>query len=91
VVNAGQRRLLNTVGAMVLMEAVFYSAIVPLLPHYASAEHLSKSVAGVLLGAYVVEGLAIGPAFGFALLMAAWAPGQLLGSVWGSALARSGR
>lgn len=46
------RRLLILVSAVVLVDVVFYSAIVPLLPHYTGELGLSKSQAGTLAGAY---------------------------------------
>ncbi len=46
------RRLLLLVSAVVLVEAVFFSALAPLLPHYARTLDLSKFEAGVLTGAY---------------------------------------
>jgi MFS family permease len=38
--------------AIVGVDTVFYSALTPLLPHYAAAAGLSKAGAGVLIGAY---------------------------------------
>lgn len=46
------RRLLLLVGAIVLVDMAFYSAIVPLLPAYAHRFSLSKTGAGALAGAY---------------------------------------
>lgn len=46
------RRLLLLVGAIVLVDMAFYSAIVPLLPAYAHRFGLSKTDAGLLAGAY---------------------------------------
>jgi predicted MFS family arabinose efflux permease len=46
------RRLLVLVSAVVLVDVVFYSAIVPLLPSYTDDLDLSKSEAGVLAGSY---------------------------------------
>jgi MFS family permease len=46
------RRLLLLVGAVVLVDTMFFSAITPLLPTYASRFHLSKAGAGVLSGSY---------------------------------------
>lgn len=46
------RRLLVLVGAIVLVDMAFYSAIVPLLPLYEHRYALSKTSAGLLAGAY---------------------------------------
>jgi MFS family permease len=46
------RRLLLLVCAIVLVDTSFYAAITPLLPYYAEHEHLTKTSAGVLVGAY---------------------------------------
>lgn len=46
------RRLLLLVCGVVLVETVFFSALAPLLPHYAHALELSKFEAGVLVGSY---------------------------------------
>jgi MFS family permease len=46
------RRLLLLVGAIVLVDLMFYAAIVPLLPWYADRFDLSKTGAGVLAGSY---------------------------------------
>ena len=46
------RRLLVLVSAVVLVDVLFYSAIVPLLPTYTDDLDLSKSEAGALAGAY---------------------------------------
>jgi len=48
----GMRRLLVLVGAIVLVDMAFYSAIVPLLPLYEHRYGLSKTSAGLLAGAY---------------------------------------
>lgn len=40
------------VSAVVFVDTVFYTAITPLLPHYARALHLGKSGAGLLVAAY---------------------------------------
>src|ERR1051325_278130 len=42
------RRLLLLVGAVVLVDTMFYAALTPLLPHYADDLGLSKAGAGVL-------------------------------------------
>jgi MFS family permease len=46
------RRLLTLVCAIVGVDTVFFSALTPLLPHYAAAAGLSKAAAGVLIAAY---------------------------------------
>jgi MFS family permease len=46
------RRLLLLVGAIVLVDMVFYAAITPLLPVYADRYDLGKTGAGLLAGAY---------------------------------------
>jgi MFS family permease len=46
------RRLLLLVGAVVLVDTMFFSAITPLLPTYAERFDLSKAGAGVLAGSY---------------------------------------
>ncbi len=45
-------RLLAFVCAIVGVDTVFFSALTPLLPHYAAVAGLSKSGAGVLIAAY---------------------------------------
>jgi len=49
---AGVRRLLLLVCSIVLVDTVFYAALVPLLPRYADEFDLSKGGAGVLVAAY---------------------------------------
>jgi predicted MFS family arabinose efflux permease len=46
------RRLAVLVGAVILVETMFYAAIVPLLPELAERLDLGKNGAGVLTGAY---------------------------------------
>jgi MFS family permease len=46
------RRLLALTAVVVLVDTMFYAAIAPLLPHYASDLHLSKAAAGVLAASY---------------------------------------
>lgn len=60
------RRLLALVGAVVLVDTMFYAALTPLLPHYAAQFGLSKSGAGVLAGAYAVGALVSGIPSGIA-------------------------
>jgi len=52
------KRLPVIVGAIVLVDTMFYAALTPLLPHYAQELDLSKAGAGVLAGAYAVGALA---------------------------------
>ena len=47
-------RLLGFVCALVLVDTVFFSALIPLLPHYTRVAGLSKAGAGVLVAAYPV-------------------------------------
>jgi MFS family permease len=46
------RRILVLVGAIVLVDTIFFSALTPLLPHYVDELGLSKAGAGVLAGMY---------------------------------------
>src|SRR5256885_1347575 len=46
------RRILLLVGAIVLVDTVFFSALTPLLPHYVDELGLSKAGAGLLAGMY---------------------------------------
>jgi MFS family permease len=46
------RRLLRLVCAIVLVDTSFYAAITPLLPYYVDHNHLTKTGAGLLVGAY---------------------------------------
>jgi MFS family permease len=48
----GLLRLLGFACAIVFADTVFFSALTPLLPHYTHAAGLSKTAAGVLVGAY---------------------------------------
>src|SRR5262252_6629309 len=48
----GVRALLGFVGALVLVDTVFFTALTPLLPHYVHAAGLSKAGAGLLVAAY---------------------------------------
>jgi len=60
------RRLLALVGAVVLVDTMFYAALTPLLPHYAQELGLSKSGAGVLAASYAVGALVGGIPSGIA-------------------------
>ena len=51
------RRLVVLVGAIVLVDTMFYAAIVPLLPKLADELDLGKNGAGVLTGAYAAGAL----------------------------------
>lgn len=46
------RRLLIYVSVLVLVELSFYTALTPLIPHYAHVAGLSKAGAGILVAAY---------------------------------------
>ena len=46
------RRVLFLAGAIVLVDTIFFTALTPLLPHYAHALGLGKAGAGVLAAAY---------------------------------------
>ena len=46
------RALLLLVCALVLVDTIFFTALTPLLPHYAHAAGLSKAGAGLLVAAY---------------------------------------
>ena len=60
------RRLLLVVGAIVLLDTVFYAALTPLLPHYAEEFGLSKSGAGTLTAMYAIGALVGGIPAGLA-------------------------
>jgi len=51
------RRLLLLVSALVWVDTLLYSALTPLLPHFARDLHLSKAGAGVLVAAYAAGAL----------------------------------
>src|ERR1700736_5075823 len=46
------RRILLLVSAIVLVDTMFFTAVIPLLPHYVHHLHLSRTAAGVLAGTY---------------------------------------
>ena len=52
------RRLLLLVCVVIFVETMLYSALVPLLPHYKHEFGLSKTAAGLLVGAYAAGALA---------------------------------
>jgi MFS family permease len=60
------RRLLLLVSVLVFVDTMLYAALTPLLPHFADALGLSKSRAGVLVGAYAAGALVGGLPGGFA-------------------------
>jgi MFS family permease len=51
------RRLLLLVCSITLADTILYAALVPLLPHYADEFGLSKSQAGLIVGAYAFGAL----------------------------------
>jgi MFS family permease len=51
------RRLLLLVSALVWVDTMLFAALTPLLPHFARSLHLSKTGAGVLVGAYAAGAL----------------------------------
>jgi MFS family permease len=51
------RRLLLLVAALVWVDTMLFAALTPLLPHFAHELHLSKTGAGVLVGAYAAGAL----------------------------------
>ncbi len=60
------RRLAALVGAVVLVDTMFYAALTPLLPEYADELGLSKTGAGLLAGAYPIGLLVTGVPAGLA-------------------------
>ena len=54
------RRLLLLVGAIVLVDTMFFAALTPLLPHYVDTLGLSKTGAGVLSAMYPAGALVAG-------------------------------
>jgi len=97
------RRLLPLVGAIVLVDTMFFAALTPLLRHYVDEFHLGKAGAGVLQGMYpagaLVAGIPGGMAaarfgvkptvlIGLTLLAATTVAFGLANSVWALDLAR---
>ena len=60
------KRLLALVGAIVFVDTMFFTALTPLLPHYADRFELTKLGAGVLSAAYPAGALAGGLPSGIA-------------------------
>jgi MFS family permease len=58
------RRLVSLIGVVLLFESALYSAVTPILPHYADTLHASKPAIGVLSAAYPA-GLIPGALLGF--------------------------
>jgi hypothetical protein len=90
------RPIVLLVSATLLLDALFYAALTPLLPQYARDLHLSKTSAGILSGAFGLAAmvlplllipLARHHGVGFASVNFVWAGGQLAGAVAGGALA----
>src|SRR5262249_57397205 len=50
--SARLRALLLFVCALVLVDTIFFTALTPLLPHYAHVDGLTKAGAGILVSAY---------------------------------------
>jgi MFS family permease len=97
------RRLLLLVSAVVLVDSMLYSALVPLLPRFADEYGLSKAGAGLLVAAYAAGALAgglpggiaasrVGPRrtvlAGLALMTLAGFGFAFAGDVWSIGLAR---
>ena len=60
------RRLLLLVGAIVLVDTMFFAALTPLLPHYVDEFDLGKAGAGVLQAMYPIGALVAGIPSGIA-------------------------
>jgi predicted MFS family arabinose efflux permease len=73
------RRLVLLVGAIVLVDTMFYAAIVPLLPKLADELDLGKNGAGVLTGAYAAGTLLGALPAGWLIARAGVKPTVLLG------------
>lgn len=73
------RRLLLLVGAVVLVDTVFFAALTPLLPHYVHTLGLSKAGAGVLAGMYPAGALAAAIPSGIATARLGVKPSVLTG------------
>ncbi len=76
-----RRPLLVLVGALVLTEVMFYSALTPLLPHYVHRLHLSKGAAGLLTASYAVGTLVFALPMGMAIGRIGAKRGTIAGTV----------
>ncbi|MFN8225024.1 MAG: MFS transporter [Gaiellales bacterium] len=59
------RRIVTLVCAVVFIDTMMFGALVPLIPHYADSLELTKSQAGLLLGAYGAGAFVFGIPSGF--------------------------
>jgi MFS family permease len=73
------RRLLLLVGAIVLVDTMFFAALTPLLPHYVNTLGLSKTGAGVLSAMYPAGALVAGIPSGMAAARFGVKPTVLVG------------
>ena len=73
------RRLLLLVGAVVLVDTLFFAALTPLLPHYEHTLGLSKAGAGVLSAMYPAGALVAGIPSGIATARFGVKPSVLTG------------
>src|SRR5580765_674336 len=73
------RRLLFLVGAVVLVDTMFYAALTPLLPHYSDDLGLSKTSAGILAGSYAFGALVAGIPAGMLATRLGVKPTMLIG------------
>lgn len=73
------RRLLLLVGAVVLVDTVFFAALTPLLPHYVHVLGLTKAGAGVLAAMYPAGALVAGIPSGIATARLGVKPSVLIG------------
>jgi predicted MFS family arabinose efflux permease len=73
------RRLMTLVGAVVLVDTMFYAAITPLLPDLARELGLGKNGAGLLTGAYAAGTLVGSLPAGWVIARAGVRPAMVLG------------
>ncbi len=73
------RRLFWIVAAVILVDTMFYAAIVPLLPEYSDELGLSKSAAGVLSASYAAGTLLAALPSGFLAVRVGVRPTMLIG------------
>jgi MFS family permease len=73
------RRLLLFVGAVVLVDTLFFAVLTPLLPHYVHTIGLSKAEAGVLSAMYPAGALVAGIPSGIATARFGVKPSVLIG------------